>query len=165
MPKSEMTMKRIQLVVLGIALSLGASAETHADFSGRWRMSKELSDFGTFKQPDIVVRVIEQHEPTLNLHTVETTEGKTSVSDVSYLTDGSESKNTRSGRPATSKAFWDGAALMIRTETTDSKGNEIEIVEHWELSPDGQQLITTSDIAGPEGGAHLKMVCQKESAN
>src|SRR5947209_14165118 len=116
-----MTMKRIQLVVLGIALSLAASAETHADFSGRWRMTKELSEFGSLKQPDIVVRVIEQHEPTLNLHTVETTDGKTNVSDVSYLTDGSETKNTRSGRLATSKAFWDGPALMIRTQTTDSK--------------------------------------------
>jgi hypothetical protein len=126
-------------------------------------MLKDQSDFGTFTRPDIIVRVIDHHDPTLNLHTVETAGGKTNVADISYFTDGTESTNNRGGRTATSKAFWDGAALMIRTETTDSQNERVEIVEHWELSPDGQTLITTSDIKTPVGGAHLKLVCQKEA--
>ncbi|HEX4773819.1 MAG TPA: hypothetical protein VH351_23500 [Bryobacteraceae bacterium] len=158
-------MRKVHLICLGMILSLVASAEPHTNFSGRWRMLKDQSDFGTFSRPDIVVRVIEQGDRTLNLHTVETTGGKTNVADISYFTDGTESTNTRSGRKATSKLFWDGAALMIRTETTDSKDQQIDIVEHWELSPDGKQLITTSEISTPDGAAHLKMVCQKETGN
>lgn len=139
-----------------------AESSSHTNFSGRWRMLKEQSDFGKFSQPDLVVRVIDQHDPTLNLHTVETKSGKTSTADISYFTDGRESTNNRGGHDATSKAFWDGAALMIRTETTDSKNEQIEVVERWELSPDGKELTTTSDITTPAGAAHLKLVCEKE---
>jgi hypothetical protein len=158
-------MTRIKSICLGLLLCAAASAAPHANFSGHWRMLKDQSDFGAFTRPDIIVRVVDHHDPTLNLHTVETAGGKTSVADISYFTDGTESTNNRSGRTATSKAFWDGAALMIRTETTDSQNERVEIVEHWELSPDGQTLITTSDIKTPVGGAHLKLVCQKEAAN
>ena len=144
-------------------LAGGQTTSAHTDFSGRWRMVKELSDFGSFTRPDIVVRVIDQHGPTLNLHTVETVGGKTSVSDLVYAVDGTESVNTRSGREANSTTFWDGSALMIRTNTTDSRRTEVRIVEHWELSPDGQTLTTTSDYKTAGGAsAHLTLVCRKE---
>jgi hypothetical protein len=159
-------MTRIGSTCLGMllcAFATVASAATHPDFSGRWKMLKDQSDFGKFTRPDIVIRVIDHHDPTLNLHTVETTGGKTSVADISYFTDGSEATNNRSGHSATSKAFWDGAALMIRTDTTDSTNERVQILERWELSPDGQELVTTSDVITPTGGAHLKLVCQKEA--
>lgn len=122
---------------------------------------KDQSDFGTFNRnvPDMVIRVIDQRGTTLNLHTVETLHGQTSVSDVVYYTDGRESNNNRGGRPATSKTFWDGDALMIRTDTTDSKGQPVEIVERWTLSPDGKTLTTTSDF----GNVHLRLVCKLEA--
>lgn len=127
-------------------------------------MLKDQSDFGKFTRPDIVVRVVDQRGNTLNLHTVETTGSKTSVSDMSYFLDGTPASNTRAGRPATTKAFWDGNALMLRTDTTDSKNENIQVVEHWELSPDGKLLVTTSDVTTPTGEAHFKLVCQKEEA-
>jgi hypothetical protein len=67
-----------------------------------------------------------------------------------------------SGREAISKAFWDGDALMIRTETKNSKDEDTEIVDRWELSTDGQVLTTTSHIETPQGTADLKLVCKKE---
>lgn len=156
-------MRPFHVIGLGLLLAALAGAAPHTDFSGRWRMMKDQSDFGKFTKPDIVVRVIDQHDPTLNLHTVETTAGKTKVADISYFTDGTQATNDRGGRTATSKAFWDGPALMIRTQTTDSHDEKIEIVERWELSPDGTQLVTTSDVSTPEGSAHLKLVCEKET--
>lgn len=161
-------MKQIGLFVFASLLATVSFAQTateHTNFSGRWRMLKDQSDFGTFKMPDMVVRVVDQRGETLNLHTVETMNGKTSVSDISYFIDGRESTNNRGGRPATSKAFWDGDALIVRTDTTDSKGNSVNITEQWVLSPDHKTLTTTSDI-GKQGGssvAHLKMVCEAES--
>src|SRR5690348_14572614 len=93
--------------------SLSLDAPAHANFSGRWRMNKEKSDFAKFKVPEMIVRVIDHHDPTMNVHTVQTSAGKTSSSDVSYFTDGSISTNVINGRDATSKSYWDGAALVI----------------------------------------------------
>lgn len=134
------------------------------DFSGRWRMLKDKSDFGGFSIPDIVVRVIDHHDPTLNVHTVQTTGGKTTTADVSYFTDGSPSTNIINGHDATSKAFWDGPALVIRTNMKDSKGDDVVIEDRYELSDDQQTLTTTSHIETPKGQVDMKLVCVKEKA-
>lgn len=135
---------------------------TRPNFSGRWRMVKEKSDFGSFKMPDIVVRVIEHRDPTLNVHTIQTTGGKTSISDVSYTTDGSESTNVINGRPAVSKTFWDGPALMIRTTMKNSKGDDEVIEDRWEISDDRQTLTTTSHVRTANTEVELKLVCERE---
>jgi hypothetical protein len=134
------------------------------DFSGRWRMVKDKSDFGGFTVPDIVVRVIEHRDPTLNVHTIQTTGTKTTTADVSYFTDGSQTSNVINGHDATCKAFWDGPALVIRTNMKDSKGDEVVIEDRWELSDDQQTLTTSSHIETPKGQVDMKLVCVKEKA-
>lgn len=141
-----------------------SAAPAHTNFSGRWRMLKDKSDFGGFAMPDIVVQVIDQRGPTLNIHTIETSGHKTSSADVTYFTDGSIVKNTINGRDAESKAFWDGPALMIRTNTKDSKGEDIVTEDRWELSPDGQTLTRTSHVSTPKGHADMKLISVKEKA-
>ena len=125
-------------------------------------MVKDKSDFGGFKAPDIVVRVIEHRDPTLNVHTVQTTGEKTSTVDVSYFTDGSQTTNSMSGRDAVSKAFWDGPALVIRTTTKDSKGEDQVTEDRWELSEDRQTLTISSHITTTKGQVDMKLVCAKE---
>jgi hypothetical protein len=134
------------------------------NFSGRWRMVKDKSDFGGFKSPDIVVRVVEHRDPTLNVHTVQTTAGKTTTADVSYFTDGAQTTNSMSGRDAVSKAFWDGPALMIRTTTKDSKGEDEVVLDRWELSEDHQTLTISSHVTTPKGQVDMKLVCEREKA-
>ena len=143
--------------------ALSQDAPKHPDFSGRWRMVKDQSQFGSFTAPDLVVRVVDHHDPTINVHTVQTKGTKTTTADVSYFTDGTETTNVMSGRNATSKAFWDGTALMIRTNTRDSKNQEVEILDRWELSSDGRILTNTSHINSAQGEADLKLVCEKEA--
>jgi hypothetical protein len=154
------------VIALGLFAALLPAAAQNSpvrqNFTGRWRMIKDQSDFGKFTVPNIVTRAVDHHDPTLNVHTVQTTGKNTTTSDVSYFTDGKESSNIMSGRDATSKAFWDGPVLMIRTETKDSKGENIEIVDRWDLSSGGRILTITSHVAGPDGGADLKLVCQKQ---
>ena len=152
-----------------LMLVLAAHAQTSSpaakpDFSGRWRMVKEKSDFGGFSIPDAVVRVIEHRDPTLNIHTLQTTGGKTSSADVAYFTDGSLSTNVINGHDATSKAYWDGPVLVIRTQMKDSKGEDVQIEDRWELSDDRQTLTNTSHIATPKGQVDMKLVCMREQA-
>jgi hypothetical protein len=135
------------------------------NFSGRWRMIKGKSEFRGFKTPDIIVRSVEHHDPTLNLHTVQTTGGQTTISDISYFTDGSTANNVINGRNASSRAYWDGAALVVNTEMKNSKGEAEQIEDRWELSEDGQTLTTRSHIVTEKGDADLVLVCAKEAAN
>ncbi|HEX4229028.1 MAG TPA: hypothetical protein VHZ07_10180 [Bryobacteraceae bacterium] len=133
------------------------------NFSGRWRMVKDKSNFATFHMPDMIIQQIDHHDPTLNIHTVETVANKTNSNDVSYFTDGKESENVISGRDASSKAFWDGPALMIRTETKDSRGENITMEDRYELSADKKMLTETSHITTALGGdLTMKLVCQRE---
>jgi hypothetical protein len=127
-------------------------------------MDKEKSDFGTFAIPDILVRVIDQHDPTMNVHTVQTNGQKTSTVDVTYMTDGAVATNVINNRDATSKAFWDGVALVIRTNMKTAKSEDEEIEDRYELSDDGQTLIMTSHVTTGKGEATLKMVCSKEKS-
>lgn len=160
-------MKSLLLAVCALSILSFGQGQTSAtpakpNFSGRWRMVKDKSDFGGFKAPDIIVRVIEHRDPTLNVHTVQTSGQKTSTVDVSYFTDGSQTTNSMSGRDAVSKAFWDGPALVIRTKTKDSKDEDEVVEDRWELSDDGQTLTISSHVTTPKGQVDMKLVSQKE---
>jgi hypothetical protein len=139
---------------------------TKPDFSGRWRMVKDKSNFSGFSTPDVLVQVVDEHIPAMNVHTVETKGGKTSTADVTYFTDGRESNNIVNGREATSKTFWDGQVLVVRTDMKDSKGNDIEMEDRWEISSDKQTLTRNSHVVTSSGGeVNLTLVCQKENAS
>ena len=128
-------------------------------------MEKDKSDFARFQMPDIVVRVIEQHEATMNVHTVQTSGQRTSTVDATYTLDGSESKNVINGRDAISKTFWDGGALVVRTDMKTAKSGDEQIEDRYELSDDGQTLTTTSHVVTEKGDVTMKMVCSKEKVS
>jgi hypothetical protein len=163
-------MSRFAVALLAtITLTSPAVAQTdaevsHPNFSGRWRMVKDKSDFAHATIQDMIVRVVEKSGITMNVHTVQTTGTTTKSADVSYFIDGSLSTNTINNHKATSKTFWDGPALVVRTTLKLSNGDEEVIEDRWELSDDGQTLTTTSHIETPKGSTTLKLVCQKESS-
>jgi hypothetical protein len=132
------------------------------DFSGRWRMMKNLSEFRGFQMPDIVVRIVDDHDPAMNIHTVQTTGQNTTTSDITYFTDGSITKNVVNGRDAQSKCYWDGNVLVVRTEMKNSKGLDELITDRWELSSDKQTLTISSHVETEKGSVDMKMVCARE---
>ena len=113
--------------------------------------------------PDMVVRVVDHHDPILNLHTVQTVGGKTAMADVSYTTDGSPTTNVIKGRDAQSKSFWDGQDLVIRTTMKTAKGDNELIEDRWQISADRKVLTTISHVETDKGGADLKLVCLKDN--
>jgi hypothetical protein len=152
----------LALVVCPLIFGQSDTQASHPNFSGRWRMDKGRSDFASAVMPDAIVRVIDQHETTLNIHTIQTTGTATKSADVSYFIDGSPSTNIINNREATSKTFWDGPALNVRTLLKLPSGDNEVIEDRYELSDDGKTLITTSHISTPKGGIVMKLVCEKE---
>jgi hypothetical protein len=132
------------------------------DFSGRWRMVKELSDFHGFQMPDIVVRIVDDHDPAMNVHTIQTTGQKTTTTDITYFTDGSITKNVVNGRDAESKCYWDGNVLVVRTSMKNSSGIDELISDRWDLSSDKQTLTISSHVETEKGSVDMKMVCTRE---
>lgn len=153
------------LFSLVASFSQEAPKAAHADFSGRWRMEKEKSNFSSFKMPDIVVRVIEQRGVTMNVHTVQTTGDRTSTVDAIYLIDGTQSKNVINGRDAVSRTFWDGNALVINTDMKTSKNQDEQIQDRYELSDEGQTLTMISHVVTEKGEVTMTMVCAKEKVS
>jgi len=151
------------ILVPALASQQTPDEPAHTNFSGRWRMVKSQSDFAGFDMPDIIVQVIDQHDPTLNVHTIQTTRDKTTTADVSYFTDGTPSNNVISGRNAESKAFWDGADLVVRTKMKTSKGEDQVIEDRWQLSENKQTLTRTSHIETGHGQVDMKLVCERDN--
>lgn len=157
--------RRTALFALAVCPLMFGQSDTHPshpNFSGRWRMDKSRSDFASAAMPDAIIRVIDQHETTLNIHTIQTTGTSTKSADVSYFIDGSPSTNIINNHEATSKTFWDGPALDVRTTLKMANGDEQVIEDRYELSDDSNTLTTTSHITTPKGGVVMKLVCEKE---
>lgn len=144
--------------------ALSSAQQPKTNFSGHWRMLKSQSNFANFSIPDSVIRVVTQHGVAMDVHTVEVIHGKTKISDIVYYTDGRVTNNTINGNRAESRTFWDGPELMVRTVERNSQGQEIEMLDDWQLSPDGKILTTTSHITTVKGSVDLKLVCVKEKA-
>jgi hypothetical protein len=137
--------------------------QTHPNFSGRWRMVKDKSEFPHATMPDMIIRVIDQRDSTMNIHTIQTSGKVTKTADVSYFLDGSPSTNTLNNHEATSKTFWDGPVLNVRTTLKLSNGEEEVVEDRYELSDDGNTLTTTSHVSTSKGGTTLKLVSEKET--
>ena len=164
-----MSHPRLRLLVFAFLASLVSAQATRTpgalpktDFTGRWRMLKDQSDFHGFQIPDIVVRIVDDHDPAINVHTIQTVGEKTTTADITYFSDGSITKNVINGREAESKCFWDGSTLVVRTKMKNSKGDDELVSDRWELTDDKQTLIISSHVDTDKGSVDMKMVCARE---
>ena len=156
-------LKSLLPLLLLATLASAQSSSDKPDFSGRWRMQKDKSEFSGFKIPDIVTRTVEQHGVIMNVHTVQTAGEKTAIADVTYSIDGTPTENVVNGRDAESKTFWDGAILVVRTTMKTAKGDPELIEDRWALSDDKQTLTTTSHIETEKGDVDMTMVCSRQT--
>ena len=128
-------------------------------------MQKDKSEFSGFKMPDIITRSVEQHGVIMNVHTVQTSGDKTSISDVTYSIDGTPTQNVVSGRDAESKTYWDGSTLVVRTTMKTAKGDDELIEDRWALSDSKQTLTTTSHVETDKGEVDMTLVCAREAVS
>jgi hypothetical protein len=79
-----------------------------------------------------------------------------------YKLDGSESTNTIGPGPATSKAAWDGARLVITTtQTVQGRGGEITINSKEIYSVQGPTLTIETTRTTPGGEISRKLIYTK----
>jgi hypothetical protein len=73
------------LLLVTAAVGLAQTAGK-TNYSGKWRMVKEKSEFGKFAAPDSMVRTVDHQDVTINVHTAETGPMGKASADVTYYT-------------------------------------------------------------------------------
>jgi len=137
-----------------------ASAGPKPDFSGDWKLNVDKSNFGPMPPPTSQTRSITHKDPAIKMVTKQSgAEGDVTL-DLSYATDGTESKNDFMGNTMKSTAKWEGDALIINSKL-DFQGTEVVVKETWKLSTDGKTLSTASKISTPQGDFDTASVLEK----
>ena len=95
------------------AASLSAPPPGRPDFSGEWRMNRELTRL-EIARPDSTVFRIVHREPSFELSRTHVFEGRSDFFSISLRTDGQEVVVERSsGVTLHSRAFWEGDRLVF----------------------------------------------------
>ena len=164
-------MRRVSLfvIVLALAMPIGAWAQAKPDFSGSWTLNAEKSDAppqrggggggggGGGRGPGGPI-TIKQTATELSI----TSEGRQGPQTRTYKLDGSVSTNPgRGGAEVKSTAKWDGSSLVIET-TQDMNGTAVTSVEKRRLDNGGKNMIVETTITGgPNGPTTRKTVYDK----
>lgn len=135
--------------------------EAKPNFSGKWVLAVDKSDFGAFPGPSSRTDVIDHQEPKLKI-TV-TTKGQQGerTYERNYTTDGKENTNSQGPMEVKSKTRWDGK-LLITEAKFEIQGNPVEIKEQWELTDEGKTLVSKRDLKSSQGETTQKLVFNKE---
>ena len=135
------------------------SAQGKADFSGNWKLNVEKSDpmgggpgggggGGGGGGMASAITTITQAAGKL---TIEVKVGDQPPRVSNYNLDGSESVNTTQRGESKSKVSWDGANLVITTESAFN-GNTFTTKSVRSLSADGKTMTVTTTRPGRDGG-------------
>lgn len=157
-----MSARMLTLAALLATVAQGPlSAQGKADFSGTWKINVEKSDpmgggpgggggggGGGGSGMAAAVTTITQTAAKL---TIEVKVGDNPPRVSNYNLDGSESINTTQRGESKSKASWDGASLVITTESSFN-GNTFTTKSVRSLSADGKTMTVTTTRPSQAGG-------------
>lgn len=165
----------ISALALFLAVPSLVWAQAKPDFSGTWTFDEAKSDpaparagggggggggrgGGRMGGAPATAMTIKQTAAELSMDRTTPQGAQTVV----YKLDGSESKNTIGMGPATSKAVWDGAKLVISTtQTVQGRGGEMTIDSKEIYSVDGKTLTIETTRNTPMGTQTRKLVYTK----
>lgn len=161
-------------LVFSIALPAAVMAQAKTDLSGTWTFDEAKSDpaparaggggggggrgGGRMGGAPATAMTIKQTPMELSMDRTTAQGAQTIV----YKLDGTESKNTIGMGPATSKAVWDGARLVITTtQTVQGRGGEITINSKEIYSVQGNVLTIETTRTTPGGEQTRKLIYTK----
>ena len=146
-----MTDAKTALVYLAIAFTSWAQAPP--DFSGKWRLNIDETEFVSGKpSPDrfSAVRTVEQKPKELRLKIERTTNGqKGGFGFVSIPIGGGEPHISNEAGIIT--AEWQGETLHFNYLYNPGTERQAERTEDWTLSPDGKKLFDQEWLKQPDG--------------
>ena len=169
--------KLLTVTTLAVFLALPSLvlAQAKPDFSGTWTFDEAKSDpaparagggggggggrgGGRMGGAPATAMTIKQTATELSMDRT-TAQGSQTVV---YKLDGSESTNTIGAGPATSKATWDGARLVVTTtQTVQGRGGEITINSKDIYSVQGTTLTIDTTRTTPAGDQTRKLIYTK----
>jgi hypothetical protein len=163
-------MSRRVSVGLFVLVLLGGLLWAAPDFSGKWVLNKDKSDYrmgrgGGGSAPDITMTV-EQAADALKVR--QHMSGEFGDRDTDYtLTVNGQSQEIPGmmGQPAQATAKWDGDVLVIETRQEVQRDNfqgTVTNTDRWELSADGQVLTISGKSVSPRGERESKRVFEKK---
>jgi len=149
-------------IVIALALSFAAFAQTKPNFSGNWKLNIGKSDFGMLPPPDSRTDVIEQTSDLVK----DTVSSVGQQGPMNYVLavkpDGTETTVHTGERDVKVSAVWDGPALVVTTKL-DYQGSPVTIKSHWTLSADAAVWTQSAHIESPMGEMDTRMVFDKDA--
>jgi len=151
--------KTILLAAAGCICSIALAAVPKPDFSGTWKLNNDKS---TRDGPAdrIYLNEIRQDSKSVTVTTKVESAPPGVPLDGTFLTDGKERVDTKSGHLHSTQVVWEGTTLVFMIVDKEGRKKTSKptnaIRESWTLSPDGKVLTKFRQTAG--GG---KMVEQK----
>ena len=161
-------------LVFCIALPAAVLAQAKTDFSGTWTFDEAKSDPAPARAgggggggggrgggrggAPATAMTIKQTAGELSMDRTTAQGPQAAV----YKLDGTESTNTIGAGPATSKAMWDGARLVITTtQTVQGRGGEVTITSKEIYSVSGNILTIETTRTTPAGDQTRKLIYTK----
>jgi len=151
-----------KLIISLMLLAIAAFADdAKPNLSGTWKLDAAKSDFGQMPAPDSRTDTIDHKDPVVK-ESVSMSTGQGDMAwDLTYTTDGKDSKNTVMGNDMVSNAHWDGNKLVVDSKANFG-GNDMNIHGTIYLSDDGKTLHRDAHISGPMGEGDQKLVFVKQ---
>lgn len=143
--------------MLGCVASVAADKP---DFSGKWRLNVEKSDFGPMPKPERVDYVLSQKDSGLIIKSTAVTNSGEVTNEVRVTTDGKEFTNELHGQAIKGTAKWDGATLVV-TQKASMQGTEIVVVQTWTMSADRKSIAQEVSISTPQGELRQKAILDR----
>ena len=151
-----------KLIISLLLLAFAAFADdAKPNFSGTWKLNAGKSDFGPMPPPDSRTDTVDHKDPVVKESTAMSTGQGDMNWDVTYTTDGKDSKNTIMGSEMTSNAHWDGKTLVVDSKV-NFNGSDMVIHGTMVLSDDGKTLTRQAHMSGPMGEGDQKLVFEKQ---
>lgn len=161
------TITRFSFLLLGGAALSAAADDPPAppkkpNFSGRWKVDLDRSDFASLPAPRSLVRTIEQDPLHLTI-LVETVgrDGQQATGELRFALDGEDSVNEVNGSRVEGFARQLGSHVLLHTSRS-VEGTRFEIDELWSLSTDGRSLLVEGEVISDLGEEELFVVLNKQ---
>jgi hypothetical protein len=153
-------LRPITLSLLSLAfclLSRAQESKSKPDFSGRWEIVKERSDFGRMSPPVRMTLTAEKRNGSLHsVQTIETPDGE-HVEEGNWYLDG---KRHTYDKPVPGYLItrWDGNTLVTERQSND--GHYKDTIK-LNMESDGQTAVETVDTLTPNGRDRLRLVWRR----
>ncbi len=162
MMKGKIAQASLLVLVLALASTIAALAQTKPNFTGTWKQNNAKSTVrpGPTYQ---YVNKIDHQDPNLTVTTVFSGGNRPDSSYTrTYTTDGKPTvSKDREGDEFTTTVKWEGDTLVFETVEKE-RGANISSRETWNLSEDGKTLAKTLHSSGPQGERDQKYVLEKQ---